>query len=160
MTDKKTQTKPQNKRKPTLGGERTKLFFLTLFGFLFSILPLAILFALRWEDYVTSVPGGAIRLSLGGGMIAVLILLKVLGKLKLPSRLCVMALSLVAVYLLEAVLRDLALVLWMATLGEAVDAFLFAPLIKRTRKSISIMQQADATADRVEELLKTYVKGA
>ena len=69
-------------------------------------------------------------------------------------------LSLVAVYLLEAVLRDLALVLWMATLGEAADAFLFAPFVRRTRKSISIMQQADATADRVEELLKTYVKGA
>lgn len=160
MTNNDTMTKSQNKRNPTLRGERTKLFFLTFFGFLFSILPLAILFALRWEEYVTAVPGGAIRLSLGGGMIAVLILLKVLGKLKLPSRLCVMVIALAAVYLLEALLADMSLILWMAIIGEAVDTFLFAPFVRRTRERISVMKQADATADRVEELLKTYVKGS
>ena len=149
-----TRTKPKNLKR-----ERAKLFFLSLGGFLASLLPLCVLFVMRWELYVTAVPGGAIRLSLGGGMIAALILLKILGKLRMPSRLLVMVLCLVMVYLLEAVLSDLALILWMAIVGEGADAFLFAPLVRRVRERIRIMKQADATADRVEELLKTYVKG-
>lgn len=149
----------ENEKKKTVAREKAKLFFLTLGGFVFSVLPLAILLAVKWEEYVTAVPGGAIRLSLGGGMIAVLILLKVLGKLKLPSRLCVMVIALAAVYLLEAVLADMSLILWMAIIGEATDAFLFAPFARRVRERIGVMKQADATADKVEELLKTYMKG-
>ena len=60
-----TRTKPKNLKR-----ERAKLFFLSLGGFLASVLPLCVLFVMRWELYVTAVPGGAIRLSLGGGMIA------------------------------------------------------------------------------------------
>ena len=150
----------KEKKRPSLKKEKAKLGFLVIGGFLSSVLPLAILLLYKWEEYVTSVPGGAVRLSLGGGMIVALILLKVLGKLKLPSRLCVMAVSLCMVYLLEALLADLSLILWVATAGEAVDAFLFAPFARRVRERISIAKQADATADRVEEMLKTYMKGA
>ena len=147
-------------KRTSIKKEKTKLFFLVVGGFLASVVPLLVLLAIKWEEYVTSVPGGAVRLSLGGGMIVALILLKVLGKLKLPSRLCVMVIALCMVYLLEALLRDLSLVLWVATAGEAVDAFLFAPFARRVRERITIAKQADATADRVEEMLKTYMKGA
>ena len=149
----------KEKKKRTLAGERAKLVFLCIGGFLASTLPLMALLLLKWDVYVGSVPGGAIKLSLGAGILVGLLLLKVLGKCKLPSRLCVMAIALVMVYLLEALLCDLSLILWAATAGEAVDAFLFAPFAKRVRTRIGIMKQADATADRVEEMLKTYIKG-
>ena len=149
----------QKKRPKSLRGERAKLFFLVVGGFLASIIPLASLMVIKWEDYVSAVPGGAVKLSLGGGIIAALVLLKVLGKLRLPSRLCVMVIALVMVYLLEALLQDLSLILWVAIAGEAVDAFLFAPFARRVRERIAIAKQADATADRVEEMLKTYMKG-
>ncbi|MBE6588819.1 MAG: hypothetical protein E7643_01450 [Ruminococcaceae bacterium] len=152
-------TKTKNEKGTSLKKERAKLFFLTVGGFLASVLPLCVLFCVKWETYVTSVPGGAVRLSLGGGLIAVLMLLKVLGKIKLPSRLCVMAISLVFVYLLEAVLSDLSLILWVAIAGEAVDAFLFSPFASRVRERIKLAKQADATADRVEEMLKSYIGG-
>ena len=155
----KTERTEKNAKRRSLRGDRAKLFFLCVGGFLSSTVPLLSLLLIKWEEYVTSVPGGAVRLSLGGGIIAALILLKVLGKLKLPSRLCVMVIALGMVYLLEALLSDLSLILWVATAGEAMDAFLFAPFARRVRERIAIAKQADATADRVEEMLKTYVKG-
>ena len=156
----KKQRNEEEKKKDLLKKERAKLFFLVTGGFLSSVMPLVVLFFMKWDEYVTAVPGGAIRLSLGGGIIGILILLKVLGKMKLPSRLCVMAVALVMVYLLEAVLRDLSLILWVAIAGEAMDAFLFSPFARRVRERIAIAKQADATADRVEELLRAYMKGA
>ncbi len=146
-------------KKTLLRSEKRKLFFLCAGGFLASILPLVALLILRWEEY-TAVPGGAVRLCFGGAAIAALIAMKVLGKLKLPSRLTVMVIALVLVYLLEAMISDLTLILWTAILGEALDTFLFSPFAKRTRERIAIEKQADATADKVEELLKQYVKGA
>ena len=143
-------------KKQILRGLKTKHFFLCVGGFLSSILPLLVLMALKWEDY-TDIPGGAVRLCFGGVAVAALVAMKVIGKIKLPSRLTVMVIALLLVYLLEALLADLALILWVAIIGEAVDAFLFAPFAKRMREKISIAKQADATADRVEELLKQYV---
>lgn len=151
-------SKDENEKKSTLRREKRKLFFLCMGGFLFSTMPLLALLAIKWEEY-TALPGGAVRLCFGGGAIVALLALKVLGKIKLPSRLTVMAIALVLVYLLEALLTDLSLILWVALIGEAIDTFLFAPFAKRTRERIKIIKQADATADRVEELLKTYVKG-
>ena len=145
-------------KKKALRKEKTKLFFLCLGGFLSSTLPLMALLIIKWEEY-TAIPGGAVRLCFGGIAIVALIALKVLGKIKLPSRLTVMAIVLVLVYLLEALLADLTLILWVALIGEAIDTFLFSPFAKRVRERIAIAKQADATADRVEELLKQYVKG-
>ena len=145
-------------KKPTLRGEKTKLFFLCVGGFLSSTMPLAALLIMKWEEY-TAEPGSGVKLCFGAIAILVLLALKVLGKLKLPSRVTVMAISLVIVYLLEALLADLTLILLVATIGEAVDAFLFSPFAKRCRARIGIMKHADATADRVEELLKQYTKG-
>lgn len=148
----------EKEKKKALRKEKTKLFFLCAGGFLSSTLPLIALLIIKWEEY-TAIPGGAVRLCFGGGMIVALIALKVLGKIKLPSRITVMAVVLVLVYLLEALLADLTLILWVALIGEAIDTFLFAPFAKRVRERIAIAKQADATADRVEELLKQYVKG-
>lgn len=138
--------------------EKRRVILLSVLGFLATLLPLLSLLLLRWERY-TAVSGGALRLCLGGGVIALLMLLKVMGKLKLPSRLTVFALSLVLVYLLEALIADLSLILWMAMLGEALDAFLFAPLLRRARERLGRLRQADVTADAVEELLKNYRGG-
>ena len=148
----------KNDKRKLLRGLKTKYFFLCLGGFLSSVLPLLALLLIKWEEY-TDVPGGAVRLCFGGVAIAVLVALKVMGKLKLPSRIAVMAIALVMVYLLEAMLADLTLILWVALCGESVDTFLFSPFAKRMKEKISIAKQADATADRVEELLKQYVKG-
>ena len=152
------ESKKTDSKKHTLRGEKAKYFFLCMFGFLSSTVPLAALLGMKWDEY-TAEPGSGIKLCFGAVMIAVLLALKVLGKLKLPSRFTTMVISLILVYLLEALLADLTLILPVATVGEAVDAFIFAPFAKRCKERIGRMKQADATADRVEELLKQYSKG-
>lgn len=137
---------------------RTLLFFLCLGGFLSSVTPLLVLMIVKWDVY-TAIPGGSIRLCAGGMFVAALLLYKVMGKAKLPSRLTVFAVALVLSYLLAALLSDLTLILWMSLLGEALDTFLFAPAAKRVRSRIEREKCADATAGRVEELLKNYVGG-
>lgn len=152
------ESKKTDSKKPTLRGEKTKHFFLCVGGFFSSTLPLAALLGMKWDAY-TAEPGSSIKLGFGAVAILILMVLKVLGKLKLPSRVTVMAIALVIVYLLEALLADITLILFVATIGEAVDSFLFSPFAKRCRERIERMKQADATADRVEELLKQYTKG-
>lgn len=138
--------------------ERVRLALFSLGGFLSAFLPLATLLLLRWERY-TAVPAGGVRLTLGGLVIALLLLLGVLGKLKLPSRPTVLAVALALSYLLEAVLAELSLILWVALFGEALDAFLFTPLIRRSRARIERLATANATADAVGELLKMHTGG-
>lgn len=148
----------KGKKNRTLKGERFRLFFLYTGGFLASTVPLLTLLVMKWGEY-TAEPGTGIKLCFGAVAVVILLALKVLGKLKLPSRFTTMAVALVIVYLLESLLSDLTLILLVATIGEAVDSFIFAPFAKRCKSRIERMKQADATADRVEELLKQYTKG-
>ena len=145
-------------KKRTLKGEKGRLFSLYTAGFLASTVPLLTLLIMKWGEY-TKEPGTDIKLCFGAVAVVILLALKVLGKLKLPSRFTMMAVALVIVYLLESLLSDLTLILLVATIGEAVDSFLFSPFAKRCKERIERMKQADATADRVEELLKQYTKG-
>ena len=154
----KKQTKTQTTQACSLKREKRRVVLLSIGGFFASSAPLAVLLILRWERYV-SVPAGGLRLCLGGGIIALLLLLKVLGRLHLPSRITLMAVALTMTYLLEAVLSDLSLILWAALIGEALDAFLFSPMLKRARERVAQLRGADATAGAVEELLKKYVGG-
>lgn len=131
--------------------DRVKLFFATLGGYVASVLPLVCLFAAKWETY-TGASRGAFRLCLGGGIVLILLLFKVLGKLRMPSRALGMILCLILSYLLEAVLSDLTLILWMALLGELVDALFFARAVRLLRERL----QADRVADAAAERLKRY----
>ena len=144
--------KTVNETKRKARRERLRIALLTVGGFLFSVLPLASLLLLRWERY-TALPAGGVRLSVGGIFIALLLLLKVMGKLKLPSRLTVMTVALILAYLLEALLCDLTLVLWAALIGEALDTLVFSPLLTRARARLSRLTQADATADALASAL-------
>ena len=133
--------------------ERVRRTLLLTGGFLASVLPLAVLFVLRWDRY-TALPGGALRLTLGGGMILILLLLKVLGMIRLPSRLTVMVITLVMVYLLKGLLDDLTVILWAAILGEAVDTVIFSPLARAAEARLVRLRQADVTACAVREMMK------
>ena len=146
---KTSETKKRTRR------ERWRIVLLTVGGALASILPLALLLFSRWDRY-TAIPAGGVRLTVGGGLIAVMLVLKVMGKLKLPSRLSVMLVSLVLTYLLEALLSDLSLVLWAAIIGEALDTLLLAPLLRRARERLSRLQQADVTAEAMASLFNSF----
>lgn len=137
---------------------RLSVALCTVGGFLASILPLATLLVLRWERY-TALPAGGVRLTAGGILVAILLLLSLLGKLRIPSRLTLTAIALALVYLLEGILPELSLILWVLLGGTAVETLVFSPLLRRARARRDRLAQSDATAGAVEELLKKYVGG-
>lgn len=144
--------KNKSETKKRIRRERWRIALLTVGGFLASVAPPATLLLLRWDRY-TAIPAGGVRLTVGGILIAAMLLLKVMGKLKLPSRMTVMAIALILSYLLEALLSDLSLVLWAALIGEALDALVSSPLLSRARARLERLEQADVTAVAMESLL-------
>lgn len=135
---------------------KMKLFLLELFGFIVSIAPLGTALIVKWDSYIQT-PQQAVKLGFGGVIVAALILLKVLDRLKISSSVTVVATVMVLSYLLESVLADLTLLCGMYLIGEVVEKIFFARPAKKIREQLQIEKQADATADRVEDLIKTYI---
>lgn len=135
---------------------KIKLFFVSVGGFLVSVAPLVLALTLRFDQYVQSTAAGW-RLGTGGMIVAVLILLKVLGRLKLPSHVTTVAVVMLLSWLLAPLLSDLTYLCAMYLLGDCLDLLLFRRTARRLREAIAAERQADATAGRVEELLKNYM---
>lgn len=137
---------------------RTRLFFLYLFSFIVSCAPIIICLIVNFDKY-TKTPGDSVKLCFGGVIALIFVFLKVVGKLKIPSRIVLFGIIFLMSYLLEAVLDDMLLLSGMALLGEVVDALFFRGAIKRTKEAMHIGKTADATAGQVEEIIKKYLGG-
>lgn len=135
---------------------KARLVFLYIGSFIVSIAPLVFCFAWNWEDY-TKTPGDTVKLTFGGIMLAVLVFMKVIGKLKMPRRIVSFGIVFVMAYLLQAVLEDLLLLSGMALLGEFIDFVFFQKAIKKTKEDILIGKTADVTTAQVEQVLKKYM---
>lgn len=134
---------------------RRKLFFLQLFSFLVSVLPLAITVGANCDEWFTT-PEETVKIAVGAIIAIVFLCVKTVGKLKVPRRIITFGLVLVISYLLESILADLVLLSGMAFIGELFDAVFFQRAIKRTRESIVIEKTADTTSAQIEELFKKY----
>ena len=125
-------------------------------GFLASVAPLATVFVLNRGRYIQSASDGW-KLGVGGAIVAVLILLKVLGKLRLPSHVTTVAVVTLLSWLLSPVLKDLTHLCTAYLCGEILEWIFFRAPIRKLREQMQMEKQADATVGRVEELLKTYI---
>jgi hypothetical protein len=141
------------KKKPKY---KARLVFLYICSFLVSIAPLVVCFVLNWGDY-TKTPGDTVRLSFGGIILATLVFMKVIGKLKMPRRIVSFGIAFVMAYLLQAVLQDLLLLTGMALLGEFIDYMFFQKAIKKTKEDMLVGKTADVTTAQVEEVIKKYI---
>lgn len=139
--------------------KRCRLWPWYVFSFLASIGPLAVVFTVNFREYVGTVQD-AVKLGFGALAVGVFMLLKVLGKLKMPRRVVFFSLCLLFSYLFEAVLRDLMLISFAALLGEFLDYTLFQPRIARMKKARDREAVADATAEKMEEVLSRYIGGS
>ena len=118
-----------------------------------TVAPLATVLILNRERYFTE-PGQSVKLTVGGVICVILLLLAVLGKLKMPRRVVAVATALLLSWLFGVILEDITLLLAMWLLGEVIDLFIFAPLVRRAREGITIDRAATATAQAVSEALK------
>lgn len=137
---------------------KRRLHLLYVVSFIVTLAPLIAVLAINWRDY-TETAAEAVKLTVGGVLVAIFMLLKVLGKLKIPRRVVCYAFVFALAYLLEAVLADLMILSGAALLGEVVDYIFLQRAIKGTKEAVLAAGTADATADRVEDMFKKYMGG-
>ena len=97
------------------------------------------------------------KLSIGALVIMIIMLLKVIGKLKLPPRLVTATVMLVMCWLFAKLLEDLLIIALAWWVSEIVDFIIFTPLIRRTREAILVQKTAAASAEATVEAVKSYL---
>ena len=131
---------------------------LYLGSFLCSVAPLTTYFIVNHHKYIGTYED-VIKLSVGGAVCLILLLLKICGRLKLPSSTVVFAFAFGLSYLLKSITDDILIFSFLILVGDIFDKLAFGIPIKRIREGIFIEKSADATSERVEELLKRYYRG-
>ena len=140
-------------KKPNL---KLRLVLLYIGSFVVSVAPLLVCFIINWDKYAET-PADTVKLCIGGVIALVFIFLKVIGKLKMPSRIVLFGVVFALVYLLKAILDDLLLLSGMALAGELLDMLFFQMAIRRTKERILIEKTSTATSEKVEEVIKKYI---
>lgn len=138
---------------------KIRLVFLYIGSFIATAFPLAVTVFLKRGEYMTTV-GETVKLSAGIIIGGIFLLLKVVGKLRMPKRLVLYVIIVLMAYLLAPLLDDLILLGSMAIIGELCDILLFGTAIKKTKEKIVMEENATLTADKVEEVIKKYMGGA
>ena len=112
--------------------KRLKLPILCFLSFASSCLPVLIYFFLNLDKYVKTTPQ-AVKITFGFVILMVILVIKALGKLKMPGRIVAFSILLDLSYLLESLLNDLVVFLFLALLGEVLD-LIFQSFIARERE--------------------------
>lgn len=132
-----------------------KIPFLYLLSFVLSIGPVISYFLLNLDAYVQTVAQG-IKLASGFAILMIIVLLKVLGKLKIPSRIYLFGIVFLLSYLLAAILKDLIIFSFLALVGEILDSICQA-LIKRAKESRRVEREAEKHAQELGRVLSGRV---
>ena len=135
--------------------KKIRIPILYLLSFAVSVLPVAIYFFANADRYFVTVPD-KVKLTCGLVCMLVIVFLKVMGKLKMPSRAVLFALVMVMCYLLERVLDDLIVFSFLALIGEILD-MICQHFIKKAKEERMLQKSADRTAKEIERVLNGRV---
>lgn len=121
-----------------------KKFGLQIGGFLTSIAPIAAVVACKWTEF-TCTTASTVSLGVGGGMAAVLVLMKSLGKTPAKVKPIIgYGIAFMLVSLLQPLIMNLQLLLGAALAGEFLDWSLISWRITRTERQINAHESAIA----------------
>ena len=135
--------------------KRFKIPLLYLLSFVLSVLPVLIYFFVHADRYFVTLPD-KVKLTCGLVCLLVIMLLKVMGKLKMPSRAVLFGLVFIMCYLMERVLNDLLVFSFLALLGEILDMICLV-FIRRAREEKIAEKTADKAAEKIERILNGRV---
>ena len=138
--------------------KRLLLLFMYICSFICSIAPLVVYFISNHVRYVKSYED-VTKLCLGGFICLSLMLLKILGKLKMPSSTVTFGILFLLSYLLKSITDDILIFSFLILLGDVLDKMIFAIPIKRIKERVFIDKSADATCEKMEEILSRYYRG-
>ena len=123
---------------------------LEIFDLILMLAPLAIVVYLNRAKYFYSFQG----YKLSFGFIIVLIFAIILAKTKIKmSPFCWFLIATIVFYLLESLLNDAVLISGMATIGAAIDNFIFSPIINYQKKICEAELTAGINAKAVGEVI-------
>ena len=113
--------------------KKFKIFILYLISFAFSIGPLFTYLIVNRDRYFCT-KYDAIKLFSGGLIIIIMLLLKTLKKLKIPTGVSFFGLICMLSYLLSPVIQDLTVLSFLALVGEIGDSIMQSIISKEKRK--------------------------
>lgn len=131
---------------------KLKIVLLHILSVVFSIAPVLIFFFCNLNKY-TKTQIEAIKLTAGGMVLLIIVILKVLGKLKLPSGVKLYGIVLVLAYLLDAILNDLIVFAFLALLGEVLSS-ICGFVIKAQVKRLEREKTASITAEEIKKVIQ------
>lgn len=134
---------------------KLRLILLRIGSFLASILPLVILMIVKWDTY-TATPSKTVKLLAGGVLVAVLIVMNLLHRLKFPNGFVFCVVLLIVLYLLKDLLLDVLIILLLETVGQLIDFLFFSRAIKKTEEARLSQDTADRTVTEMKEVLDEY----
>ena len=120
--------------------------------------PLTVYLITNWEKYI-GVREDAIKLSFGGIICVILVLLKILGRLKGTSSTVSLGIFFILSYLLKSITDDLIVFSFLALVGDIGDKMFFSIPISRTKNALAAEKTADATVEKLEDILDKYYRG-
>lgn len=132
-----------------------KIVCLYILGFVLSIAPILTYFILNYDRYVKSTYDG-VRLASGGIILACILLVKITGKLKIPSAVSVFGVIFVLSYLLNSIIMDLMIFSFLALLGEICD-MVVQIFIRKERARLVNTKIATETAKEISKIVNTRV---
>lgn len=125
-------------------------------GFLASSAPLIAVLIARWDSYVKTWHDG-VRLGVGGIILAIMLIAKLKGALKIPSGTTVAVCLLILSILLSRVLQDLTLLCAAYLIGDLINIFIFKKKIDAINESTRVNREADVIEERTRKILDEYI---
>ena len=138
--------------------KRVLILFLYICSFVCSIAPIVVYFAINSGKYIKSYED-TFKLCFGGLICLVLLALKVIGKLKLPSSTVIFGIVFLLAYLLKSITDDLLVFSFLALIGDIADKVFFVIPISKMKKNIENEKLSTLTADKVSEAMERYFRG-
>ena len=126
---------------------RFKIVMLYILSFVCSVAPALTYFLINHEKYIRTVPD-KVKITVGLVAIAVILIIKLAGKLKINSKIAVFGIVFLLCYLLESILNDLIVFSFLALVGEILDLIIMA-IIKKQKRDLFIKESADANAQAI-----------
>lgn len=135
--------------------KKSKIPLLYCLSFVLSVLPVSTYFFVNSDRYIKTIPD-RIKITAGLVILSVIVILKVIGKLKMPSRTVLFGFVFIMCFLLGRVLNDLIVFSFLALVGEILDS-ICQIYIRRERERILTEKAANATADKLKKILNGRV---
>ena len=136
---------------------KSNLIWLKILSFILSITPILLIIAFNWNEYTVTVVE-TLKLSVGMIIAVIFLLLKCIGRLRLPEkRVFTYFVVFAMVFLLESILNDLLLFAGGALIGE-LSAMPIEWKIKSMSNALHIDKQAEATAKAMDSKIEAVVQ--